>query len=180
MERPAYRQDGADLESFTRAMNEYCSRTLLEALVANHGGKRPSVDTACDPEPELLPAPAAPVILPPIPNEAMAEAVSIAFPNWVNAIKRIQHAVCKEYEVTLSELCSQRRNRNVVRPRQIAMYLCKTLTGRSFPEIGRRFGGRDHTTALAAVRRIELLCSTDETFRIRVENLAGTIGGVRG
>lgn len=168
MGRPAYRSDCADLESNIRAMNEYCSRALLDALIANHGAEPP----IAEPEPEPIPEP---VVLPPIPNEAMAEAVRIAFPNWVNAIKRIQHAVCSEYKVTIAELCSQRRSHDVVRPRQVAMYLCKTLTDRSFPEIGRRFGGRDHTTALAAVRRVELLCAADEAFRERVQKVAGSM-----
>lgn len=175
MGRPAYRSDCADLERFTREQNEYCSRSLLEALVSHHGGELPPLTPEpLPPEPE----PAPPIaILPPIPNELMAEAAAIVFPNWVNAIKRIQHAVCAEYNVTVTELCSQRRSRNVVRPRQIAMYLCKTLTDRSFPEIGRRFGGRDHTTAIAAVRRVESLCAVDEAFRLRVETVAAGIGG---
>ena len=57
----------------------------------------------------------------------------------------------------------------VVRPRQIAMYLSKALTLRSLPEIGRRFGGRDHTTVLHAVRKIENLCSTEATIAEEIE-----------
>jgi len=159
MGRPLLRSDCADLENYTRQQNEICSRELLEALQANHGQ---------DNDPVIPP----PVVLPPIPNHVIADATQIAFPVWVNAIKRIQRAVCAEYNITLLELCSQRRHKNIVRPRQIAMYLCKTLTDRSFPEIGRRFGGRDHTTAISAVRRVEILCASDEAFRVRVEALA--------
>jgi chromosomal replication initiator protein len=59
----------------------------------------------------------------------------------------------------------------VVRPRQVAMYLAKTLTLRSLPEIGRRFGGRDHTTVLHAVRKIENLVSTDSALAEEIELL---------
>ena len=66
---------------------------------------------------------------------------------------------------------SSRRTANVVRPRQIAMYLAKTLTLRSLPEIGRRFGGRDHTTVLHAVRKIENLSDTDKVLADEIETL---------
>ncbi|MFV2092005.1 MAG: helix-turn-helix domain-containing protein, partial [Hyphomicrobiales bacterium] len=61
----------------------------------------------------------------------------------------------------------------VVYPRQVGMYLAKTLTSRSLPEIGRKFGGRDHTTVLHAVRKIERLLGEDPTTRYAVETLRG-------
>jgi chromosomal replication initiator protein len=76
-------------------------------------------------------------------------------------IEDIQKLVATHYNVTKADIVSARRTANVVRPRQIAMYLAKTLTPRSLPEIGRRFGGRDHTTVLHAVRKIEALAGTD-------------------
>ncbi len=76
-------------------------------------------------------------------------------------IEDIQKLVASHYNVTKADMLSARRTANVVRPRQIAMYLAKTLTPRSLPEIGRRFGGRDHTTVLHAVRKIEALAGTD-------------------
>ena len=66
-------------------------------------------------------------------------------------IEDIQRIVARQYNVSRADLLSSRRTANVVRPRQVAMYLAKTLTLRSLPEIGRRFGGRDHTTVLHAV-----------------------------
>src|SRR5207244_10771589 len=78
-------------------------------------------------------------------------------------IEDIQRVVARQYNVSRSDLLSSRRTANVVRPRQIAMYLAKTLTLRSLPEIGRRFGGRDHTTVLHAVRKIENLVGNDKT-----------------
>jgi chromosomal replication initiator protein len=86
-------------------------------------------------------------------------------------IEDIQRAVARQYNVSRSDLLSSRRTANVVRPRQVAMYLAKTLTLRSLPEIGRRFGGRDHTTVLHAVRKIEALVGKDLTLADEVELL---------
>ncbi|HXZ68871.1 MAG TPA: chromosomal replication initiator protein DnaA [Alphaproteobacteria bacterium] len=69
-------------------------------------------------------------------------------------IEDIQKKVSLFYHVSMRDLLSHRRDRIIVRPRQVAMYLCKEMTTRSLPEIGRRFGGRDHTTVLYGVRRI--------------------------
>ena len=70
-------------------------------------------------------------------------------------IDEIQRTVCQFYRIDRSEMSSKRRARAVVRPRQVAMYLSKVLTPRSYPEIGRKFGGRDHSTVIHAVRLIE-------------------------
>jgi len=86
-------------------------------------------------------------------------------------IEDIQRVVARQYNVSRSDLLSSRRTANVVRPRQVAMYLAKTLTLRSLPEIGRRFGGRDHTTVLHAVRKIEGLVSNDMTLSEEIELL---------
>src|SRR5438477_558747 len=86
-------------------------------------------------------------------------------------IEDIQRVVARQYNVSRSDLLSSRRTANVVRPRQVAMYLAKTLTLRSLPEIGRRFGGRDHTTVLHAVRKIETLVSKDVALSEEVESL---------
>jgi chromosomal replication initiator protein len=86
-------------------------------------------------------------------------------------IEEIQRIVARHYNVSRSDLLSSRRTANVVRPRQIAMYLAKTLTLRSLPEIGRRFGGRDHTTVLHAVRKIESLIGTDNGLAAEIEVL---------
>ena len=77
-------------------------------------------------------------------------------------IEDIMKFVSRHYNVTRTDLLSARRTRTIVRPRQIAMYLAKTMTPRSLPEIGRRFGGRDHTTVLHAVRKIEGERAKDE------------------
>jgi len=72
-------------------------------------------------------------------------------------VMEIQRVVCRYYAITRGEMLSQRRTAGIVRPRQVAMYLTKRLTLRSYPDIGRRFGGRDHSTVMAAVKRIERL-----------------------
>jgi chromosomal replication initiator protein len=86
-------------------------------------------------------------------------------------IEDIQRVVARQYNVSRSDLLSSRRTANVVRPRQVAMYLAKTLTLRSLPEIGRRFGGRDHTTVLHAVRKIEGLVGNDMALAEEIEIL---------
>ncbi len=86
-------------------------------------------------------------------------------------IEDIQRVVARQYNVSRSDLLSSRRTANVVRPRQVAMYLAKTLTLRSLPEIGRRFGGRDHTTVLHAVRKIENLIGNDTSLADEIDSL---------
>lgn len=86
-------------------------------------------------------------------------------------IKTIIAAVANHYCISASDIISSRRTANVVRPRQVAMYLAKTLTLRSLPEIGRRFGGRDHTTVIASIRRIQNIMDADEDFRAVVNCL---------
>jgi chromosomal replication initiator protein len=86
-------------------------------------------------------------------------------------IEEIQRIVARQYNVSRADLLSSRRTANVVRPRQVAMYLAKLMTLRSLPEIGRRFGGRDHTTVLHAVRKIENLVHTDNSLAEEIEIL---------
>jgi chromosomal replication initiator protein len=86
-------------------------------------------------------------------------------------IDDILRTVSKHYGVNRGDLLSGRRNRSIVRPRQIGMYLAKLLTSRSLPEIGRRFGNRDHTTVLHAIRKIEQLMNDDNQLREEIELL---------
>lgn len=91
----------------------------------------------------------------------------------VNDLQRIKiddimRVVGKHYNVAKADLLSPRRARSIVRPRQIGMYLAKRLTSRSLPEIGRRFGGRDHSTVLHAVRKVEELLQQDEQLQREV------------
>ena len=86
-------------------------------------------------------------------------------------IEEIKRRVSEYYSLRMTDLISARRARVVARPRQVAMYLCKMLTSKSLPEIGRGFGGRDHTTVIHAVRKIEELMATDGQLAEDVENL---------
>ncbi|MBB4314892.1 chromosomal replication initiator protein DnaA [Roseospira marina] len=86
-------------------------------------------------------------------------------------IEEIQKKVAEHYKVRIADMSSARRSRAVARPRQVAMYLSKQLTQRSLPEIGRKFGGRDHTTVMHAVKKIEDLCRTDAAFAEDVDLL---------
>ncbi|MEM7566528.1 MAG: helix-turn-helix domain-containing protein, partial [Pseudomonadota bacterium] len=92
-------------------------------------------------------------------------------------IEDIQKTVAKHFNVSRADLLSARRTRTVVRPRQIAMYLAKQLTPRSLPEIGRRFGGRDHTTVLHAVRKVESLMKDDTMIADDVTTLKRMLEG---
>lgn len=86
-------------------------------------------------------------------------------------VDRIQRAVCEEFSITLTDMVSKRRARLIARPRQVAMYLSKKLTKRSLPDIGRRFGGRDHTTVMHAVKRIDELRAGDPEFDARIKSV---------
>ena len=86
-------------------------------------------------------------------------------------IEEIQKKVAEHFNIRLTDMHSPRRSRSVARPRQIAMYLAKSITSRSLPEIGRKFGGRDHTTVMHAVKKIEELKQEDNNFNEDIELL---------
>jgi len=92
-------------------------------------------------------------------------------------IDDIQKKVAQHYNVRVSDMSSARRARAVARPRQVAMYLSKQLTACSLPEIGRKFGGRDHTTVMHAVRKVEELRANDGTFAEDVDLLRRMLEG---
>jgi|TARA_B110000967_G_scaffold139799_1_gene142728 chromosomal replication initiator protein len=92
-------------------------------------------------------------------------------------VEEIQRKVSDHYNIRLSDMLGPKRLRNFARPRQIAMYLCKQLTTRSLPEIGRRFGGRDHTTVMHGVRRIEDLRNQDSQISDDLDMLRRSLEG---
>ncbi len=92
-------------------------------------------------------------------------------------IEQIQKRVATHFNIKLSEMSSARRARAVARPRQVAMYLAKQLTSRSLPEIGRKFGNRDHTTVMHAVRKVEELRAGDNSFNEDMELLRRMLEG---
>lgn len=92
-------------------------------------------------------------------------------------IEEIQRKVAEHYNIRLSDMIGPKRLRTIARPRQIAMYLAKQLTPRSLPEIGRRFGGRDHTTIMHGVRKIEELMTTDSQLSDDIQLLRRLLQG---
>lgn len=92
-------------------------------------------------------------------------------------IDEIQRKVAEHYNLRLTDMHSARRARNVARPRQVAMYLAKQLTARSLPEIGRKFGGRDHTTVMHAVRKVEELMTEDAQIAQDVDIIRRALTG---
>ena len=92
-------------------------------------------------------------------------------------IDEIQRKVAEYYNLRMGDMLSARRSRTIARPRQIAMYISKQLTTRSLPEIGRRFGGRDHTTVMHAVKKVEELRENDPSIDEDVDLLLRSLGG---
>tara|TARA_B100000427_G_scaffold327647_1_gene338870 strand:- start:2109 stop:3494 length:1386 start_codon:yes stop_codon:yes gene_type:complete len=90
-------------------------------------------------------------------------------------IDQIQKKVAEHFNVKISDMHSARRSRTVARPRQIAMFLSKNLTTRSLPEIGRKFGGRDHTTVIHAIKKIQELCKNDSNLSEDIEILTRSL-----
>jgi chromosomal replication initiator protein len=120
-----------------------------------------------------------------------AELVRDVVTTWTRAhgsgeitVDRIQHVVCQHFDVTRDELVGKRRSASVTRPRHIAIYLARVLLGTSSKQLGRQFGGRDHSTILSAEQRIDELIREDRTVHDLVEQLVATLrheatGGVR-
>jgi chromosomal replication initiator protein len=108
-------------------------------------------------EPEVVAAETDPPATPMSSREWFWPVEAEAFPK----IRKIQEVVGRYYGVTRADLMSIRRMKELVRPRHVAIYLAKQLTAESLPAIGRRFGGRDHTTCLYALRKIERLALRD-------------------
>ena len=100
----------------------------------------------------------------------MRDLIRPAEPKHVR-IEDIQQVVARQYNVSRADLLSSRRTTNIVRPRHVAMFLAKILTLRSLPEIGRHFGGRDHTTVLHAVRKIDAVIGNDTALAEEIEFL---------
>jgi chromosomal replication initiator protein len=92
-------------------------------------------------------------------------------------IEEIQRKVAEHYNIRLSDMIGPKRVRTIARPRQIAMYLSKQLTSRSLPDIGRRFGGRDHTTIMHGVRKIEELITSDSQLSDDLQMLKRLLQG---
>jgi len=107
----------------------------------------------------------------PVTLDMAEDAIGARVGSLKTSIDDIQRKTAEFYKLDVRDFHSPQRARRVARPRQVAMYLARQLTTRSLPEIGRRFGGRDHTTVLHACRRVEALCNDDPVFRQEVDFL---------
>lgn len=172
------RCDLGEIENETRAKAKKGCEALLAAIVLHHGKIVPH-HGECEPPPVELEPPPIKLVepLPPIPNTEIAAASAMAFPLFSDGKMRvIMRATAQEYApVTVMDIVSQRRTKAVVQARQVVMYLAKTMTTRSLPEVGRRIGGRDHTTVLHGVRKIECRLKTDPGLVEQVNRIRQTI-----
>lgn len=109
----------------------------------------------------------------PFTKNALRDLLSIH--NRQVSLEQILQTVARYYKVKTADLIGKRRHQQVTRPRQIAMYLSKQLTSKSFPEIGRAFGGRDHTTVLHACQKITELIMKDPDLKVDTENLSNLL-----
>jgi len=96
----------------------------------------------------------------------------------MTSISDIQQTVCREFGVTMIDLVSQRRGKDIVVPRHVAMWLAAKSTPASLPKIGREFGNRDHKTVMNALDRINQRRASDPPFASLVRDLLQTVGGV--
>lgn len=114
----------------------------------------------------------------PVTIDVVAETIGSRTRGKKTSIEDIQRRTAEFYKLELRDFHSPQRSRRVARPRQVAMYLARELTERSLPEIGRRFGGRDHTTVLHACRRIAALCEEDPVLKQEVDFLKDVLGKI--
>ena len=149
------KSDCDELGAYVHKRNIVCTRNLLEALKANHGAANDDIPQEVEAAPELEP---------------------IAIPLFpINKIELIKRLVCRHFDVSKQSIESKGRKSRKVLPRHVAMYLARKHTKLSYPEIGRRFGGLDHSTILHAFHKIEYLITRDAAMAAVVANLEASI-----
>lgn len=123
--------------------------------------------------PSIVPVPAPPPPPPPMPEPLPEISPDFSFELKINKIRvpDIQRFVAKVYDVKKSDMISPSRLAHITWPRQIAMYLCREVIKISYPHIGERFGGRDHTTVLHAANKVRKKMQEDDAFRDHIEAL---------
>ena len=166
------------VETSRRERDAAACDKLLALLRRHHGVTKEPINV------EAIQAPAAIIVEPePMPETVEAGWVERQKTIWFSMepekktlnVEIIQAEVAKEYGLKRRDLLTAKRTHNVAFPRQVAMYLSKTMLGKSLPDIGRRFGGRDHTTVLHAVRKIERMVQKDENLLVRVQSLTARL-----
>lgn len=104
------------------------------------------------------------------------ETLKIASRTSITTVEDVQRAVCDHYRIKMAQLIGKERHREVALPRQVAMYLARVHLGTSFPQIGAKFNGKDHTTVISSVRKIEKLAGEDTEVRQAIETLSLKLG----
>ncbi|MGE5389974.1 MAG: chromosomal replication initiator protein DnaA, partial [Deltaproteobacteria bacterium] len=138
------------IDSNIRELEGALVRLVAYATITN---KELNMDTAVEALKEILPEP-------------VVRGITVEY---------IQKTVAEYFGIGMNELLSKKRNKQLVYPRQIAMYLCRRMTDASFPQIGQQFGGRDHTTAIYSIEKMEKDLSTDSELSKIVETLSRKI-----
>ena len=148
-----------------REMNVICSTKFLDALIRHHGESKIEKETKPCPKTEHVSEPVHIVFEQPQPCN---------FPT-LHKVEVIKRAVCQRFDIPIKHLESATRKAKVVFPRQIAMYLVRQHTTHSYAEIGRRLGGRDHTTILHAFRKITEMREKNAAIAAELESLEASI-----
>jgi hypothetical protein len=157
----------ADVVARCRAVRERLKAQRAVVITVAEPVAEPFVEPAVlVPEEQQEPAP----IL--IERRLIGASFAITSPPTVKSIKSV---VCRHFRLSETQLLAVRRDANIVWPRHVAMYLAQLLTGHSYPELGRRFGNRDHTTVLHAVRKVAKLRDADEQVRAMLVELEGQL-----
>jgi chromosomal replication initiator protein len=110
-------------------------------------------------------------------REVLGEGAEAERRNAPITVEAVQKAVAQHFSVRIADLKGQRRHKGIARPRMIAMYLCRELTGASFPEIGLRFGGKDHSTVINACKRMSTIQADDPELRATIMQLRALLVG---
>lgn len=174
------RTEGARMEAIASLLQDdpYLGMPLGERVAARLARRQRLRGQPREAMPEAVPAQPDPPARLPEMNEPEPSQPGMWFsvaedlgPRVMPSVKKIQLACCHFYEVSFFDLISDRRQMRLVRARQVGIYLCKTLTTRTYPDISRRFGGRDHSTGIHAFRKIERLIRTDEKLASEVQDL---------
>lgn len=155
----------ADTECDAYKRTRKATGKLLSALFEHHDFRVPSPPKP----PKTIPIYVAP------PTIETIEVCILPIPSPKITIDVIKRVVCRHYAISHADMISQRRTIKIGRPRMVAIYLSRSLTERSLPEIGRKFGNRDHTTALHSVSKVADLIMTDPVIAADVQALSAQL-----
>lgn len=171
-----------EIEDCRALKNKSSSEALLALLIQHHGTPTDLAvqeEIIPEPEPEPIPEPVE------LPNPRGGQRT--AFQKWIESfepipqinkyptVHSIKRCVAEQFKVPVMDLESSRRTAKIAFARQVAMYLIKELTPRSFPDIGRKFGNRDHSTAMHACRKISDMIAADQEFAGVISMLAAKV-----